>query len=339
MSLELIDCLIGSKVTAISKALTFIHNNSRIDLPLVSPTVLLLSPARTTELVSSISGNGTSTAGNPTGADAILGRMIDRYAQTLKTQRLGFIICIGMWIIVLLFGIIGVLTSRVDDGKDKGATDEFKSPSPPPPSSAAPISSVNNIRLKTFHLPTANFKRPAMNISSPIQFSAPVIKLKYSLPSYRKSPPLASPIEMTQSTSSKFPTLPPIPAMRAPKFNISRPRIERDSETMGLVGDKFSTRSYPALPNAKDSEAGSGKFRLGSKVQKLIGKERHASITTFGDSDEDVLEEEDEQEEEQFDPSNFDHYDLNLYSMTPQHQQGAEEWVARRSEEIVDPFR
>ena len=305
----------------------------------MSPTVLLLSPNRTTELVSSISGNGTSTTGSPTGADAILGRMIDRYAQTLKTQRLGFIICIALWIIVLLFGIVGVLTSRVDE-TDKGTTNEWKSPSPPPPPfSAAPISSVKNIRLKTFHLPTANFRRPAMNISSPLQFSAPKIKLKYTLPSYRKSPPLASPVEMTESTSSKFPTLPPLPTIRAPKFKISRPTIERDSETMGLVGEKFSTRSFPTQSNTREAEAGGrgGKFRLGSQVHQLIGKERNASITTFGDNEEDTLEQEDEQEEQ--DISVFDHYDPDLYSMDPYQQQGVGGVVRRGSEDVVDPFR
>ena len=336
MSLELINCLIGSKVTAISKALTFINNNSRIDLPLMSPTVLLLSPNRTTELVSSISGNGTSSTGNPTGAEAILGRMIDRYAQTLKTQRSGFIICIALWIIVLIFGIVGFLTSRVDE---REITTEFKSPSPPPPPfSAESISNANNIRLKTFHLPTANFRRPALNISSPIQFSAPKIKLKYNLPSYRKAPPVVSPIEMTQSTSSNFATLAPLPAMRAPKFNISRPTIKRDSETMGLVDERFATRSYPTLSSTRESDGRGGKFRLGSKVQQLIGRERYPSITTFGGDDEDPMEEEDEPVSEQEDCSIFDHYDLDLYSMTPQEQEGAER-VGRKSEDVVDPFR
>lgn len=98
-----VQCLIGSKIRGIESALTFIHDQAHVTLPPVSPTVLLLSPARITELSS-----GLTSPNSTLSSTSIVNRMVDRYAETLRQQRLGFIICIAIWGLVVLMGAIGV---------------------------------------------------------------------------------------------------------------------------------------------------------------------------------------------------------------------------------------
>ncbi|ORY81244.1 hypothetical protein BCR35DRAFT_278952 [Leucosporidium creatinivorum] len=101
--LDLVYCLIGSKVTAISTALTWIHNHAHISLPLVSSSALLLSQNQTTELTSDLTNpNSTVSTTN------LVDKMVETYASSLRQQRLGFIVCIVIWGIVVLMALVGL---------------------------------------------------------------------------------------------------------------------------------------------------------------------------------------------------------------------------------------
>ncbi|KAL8293032.1 hypothetical protein RQP46_000726 [Phenoliferia psychrophenolica] len=102
-ALDLVYCLIGSKVKGVETALTFIHDHAHLDLPTVSSTLLTLAPARTAELTSSLTNPNSSTS-----TASVVDSLIDRYASSLRSQRLGFILMICIWGIVLLMGIFGV---------------------------------------------------------------------------------------------------------------------------------------------------------------------------------------------------------------------------------------
>ncbi|KAK4700564.1 hypothetical protein P7C70_g5681, partial [Phenoliferia sp. Uapishka_3] len=102
-ALDLVYCLIGSKVSGVETALTFIHDHAHLSLPTVSPTILLLSSDRTTELTSSLTSPNSTVS-----TTSVVDSLIDRYASSLRSQRLGFILCICIWLIVLLMGILGV---------------------------------------------------------------------------------------------------------------------------------------------------------------------------------------------------------------------------------------
>ncbi|GAA5863593.1 hypothetical protein JCM3774_006541 [Rhodotorula dairenensis] len=101
-ALGLVYCLVGSKVDAISSALTWIHAHAHLSLPTVSPSILLLSPNRTEDLTASLTNPELSIS-----APSIADRMINAYLRSLEQQRMGFFVAIGIWALVLLMGIIG----------------------------------------------------------------------------------------------------------------------------------------------------------------------------------------------------------------------------------------
>ena len=103
MTLSLKQCLIGSKVSGVETALTFIHDHAHLSLPTVSPTILTLSSNRTNELTSSLTSPNSTVS-----TTSVVNNLIDRYAATLRSQRLGFIICICLWLLVLAMGLFGV---------------------------------------------------------------------------------------------------------------------------------------------------------------------------------------------------------------------------------------
>ena len=94
--------MIGSKVDALSSALTWIHDHAHLSLPTVSPSILLLSPNRTDDLTASLTDPESSIS-----APSIANKMIDAYLRSLEQQRLGFFIAIGIWALVFLLGLIG----------------------------------------------------------------------------------------------------------------------------------------------------------------------------------------------------------------------------------------
>jgi len=103
---SLIGCLVGSKVETISSGLTWLHEHAHIDLPRVDPDVLLLSSSN--DMVEELSTTDSSVS-----PSSIVNSMLERYADLLRSQRLGYIICLAIWLLVVLFGCIGLwLQSR-----------------------------------------------------------------------------------------------------------------------------------------------------------------------------------------------------------------------------------
>lgn len=244
---------------ALSKALTVL-NGLHVTLPLVSPSVLLLSPNRTNELVSSISGNSSSTA--PTGADAVVARMLDRYEESLKTQRLGFVVCIGLWLVVLLMGVVGALYREKEEQETLEPKLKALLLSPP----------GDSILLSTWTKPA----------SAPVQYSTPWRPLFPSQrPSQRPSAP--TPPVMSQTPPLKPLLLPrsiPVPPLplRQPvpsreltfKIAVPKPERKRDSETMGLSSGSYSTRRFATGTTSRLAGAGSTLSAVGSKMVQLL---------------------------------------------------------------------
>lgn len=98
----LLQCLVGSKVNSISTALTWLHDHAHLSLPTVSPSALLLSQNRTDDLTATLT-NPNSTISAPSIAE----KMVDAYERNLEQQRMGFIVAIGVWVLVVLMGLFG----------------------------------------------------------------------------------------------------------------------------------------------------------------------------------------------------------------------------------------
>ncbi|KAH9820004.1 hypothetical protein DFH28DRAFT_1079900 [Melampsora americana] len=114
-SLQLLNCLIGSKVAGIQSALTFVHDHAHVDLPTVSPTALMISPSQTKDLVASVGSpqNSSSSQGNqtesPSLATRFVDRLINRYTKALHKQRVTYIALLACYVLVIIFGLIGVI--------------------------------------------------------------------------------------------------------------------------------------------------------------------------------------------------------------------------------------
>ncbi|KAF8893468.1 hypothetical protein BD779DRAFT_1436024 [Infundibulicybe gibba] len=100
---EFIRCLIGSKVDAIENALTFLHDNLKIDMPRVNQSALVLSPESVNEATRPIAA--AAIGGGNDDDQGLIGRLVNSYAATLKKERIMFLIFIGIWGFVVLMAL------------------------------------------------------------------------------------------------------------------------------------------------------------------------------------------------------------------------------------------
>ncbi|PLW14461.1 hypothetical protein PCASD_14379 [Puccinia coronata f. sp. avenae] len=142
-ALELLKCLIGSKVAGIEAALTFVHDHAHVDLPTVSPTALMIKPRQTQDLVNSIASTSTDGApdtngGNQTMATTFVDRLIDRYTKALLKQRITYFALLACYLIVILFGAVGVTWDVLQEKRSRRKTDSPIKLSETEPSADAP---------------------------------------------------------------------------------------------------------------------------------------------------------------------------------------------------------
>ncbi|KAF8639502.1 hypothetical protein AX17_001407 [Amanita inopinata Kibby_2008] len=101
---EFIKCFIGSKVDAIENALTFLHDNLKIDMPRVNESVLVLSPDSVNEAARPIAAAAIGN-GNNGDSHGLIGKLVNAYAESLKKERIMFSIFMGLWGVVVLMAI------------------------------------------------------------------------------------------------------------------------------------------------------------------------------------------------------------------------------------------
>ncbi|KAI0630411.1 hypothetical protein C8Q77DRAFT_1212103 [Trametes polyzona] len=100
---EFIRCFIGSKVDAVEKALTFLHDNLHIDVPRVNDSVLVLSPSDVNEATQPIAQ--AAIGGGNDDSQGLLGRVLASYVKSLKKERIMFGIFMGLWGVVVLMAL------------------------------------------------------------------------------------------------------------------------------------------------------------------------------------------------------------------------------------------
>ena len=104
---EFLQCFIGNKVDDIEDALTFLHNNLVVNMPLVNSDILVLSPESVNEATAPIAA--AAIGGGTSDNQGILGRLIATYEQSLKKERIMFAIFMGLWGVVVLMAICVIL--------------------------------------------------------------------------------------------------------------------------------------------------------------------------------------------------------------------------------------
>jgi len=106
---DFVFCLIGSKVDALSDALTFMHDNLHVDMPRMNQSSLVLSPedvdevSRPVALAAIGSGSGNEEDGG------IVGRIVSSYVKALEKERVTFLIFIGIWGVAVLMALLVIL--------------------------------------------------------------------------------------------------------------------------------------------------------------------------------------------------------------------------------------
>lgn len=275
------------------EALKFIHNNAHIALPTMSNSVLMLSPNRTADLTSDMTSPNSSLS-----TTSIVERIVDRYAESLRQQRLGFIVCLVIWVVVVLMGLYGVFWTlrgkeiwskrrRVQRLKKFPTTEEKhdlrtyqlrqdSAPSPPP------LSSLNT------STPSSNMPR-----RDPVGMGS-----TWNAFTERLAHPPSLKVPRTHSFSSpSLPSLPklskqlPKPAMPAfPWFerDIGEPDYyrRRNSDTMDLRSGLQLDRALPSQSKTVGlfrSAVSIMKRAARSKGQRDPGKlGRNGSLTSMG---------------------------------------------------------
>lgn len=98
--------MIGSKVVALEKALRWIHDNAHFTLPTISDSVFAISNDTIAALVKPIA---TAAVGSGDDDGGVLQRLIEHYKKGLRNAQIVHVVFVGLWILVLLGGIVTVV--------------------------------------------------------------------------------------------------------------------------------------------------------------------------------------------------------------------------------------
>jgi len=102
---EFVRCILGSKVTSIERALTFLQENLHVNLPRVNETALVLSQSNINEVATPISAAAVGSGDD--GEDGgLVGKIITQYIQTLEKERVNFFIFLLLWGAVALVALL-----------------------------------------------------------------------------------------------------------------------------------------------------------------------------------------------------------------------------------------
>lgn len=96
-------CILGTKVEAVENALTFLHDNLVINMPRVNDSVLVLSQADVDEATRPISL--AAVGGGEDNSDGLVGRLISRYVDALKKERIMFAVFLFLWLFVVFIAL------------------------------------------------------------------------------------------------------------------------------------------------------------------------------------------------------------------------------------------
>lgn len=103
-----IDCILGQKVDKIEKALTWIQSNAHVSFPIVPDDVLMLDANRTKEMMEPVKqaalGNGTDEGDH----QGILQRLTGAYINSLKKERIFYVLLILAYVLLVLIGLVVV---------------------------------------------------------------------------------------------------------------------------------------------------------------------------------------------------------------------------------------
>ena len=98
---EFLRCILGSKISSIENALTFLHDNLIIEIPSVRDDALMLSQGSVDEVVKPISTAAIGSGGDNTG-EGVISKLVNAYIRALEKERIQFVIFLLLWLAVFV---------------------------------------------------------------------------------------------------------------------------------------------------------------------------------------------------------------------------------------------
>lgn len=183
-------CILGSKVEALSHALTWIHDNAHFTLPTVSPNIFAVGNDTTDALVRPMAA--AAVGGGTEGDEGVVQRLVDAYVRSLRKAMLMHWIFIGLWFGVLLVGIVTIILTARQEARDRDPNYIFSS---------------NTIKLPPF---LTRWRRPALQhrrSSGTTAYSTHPEKVSSLMDAF-PTPPPPPPAPFTTPLPSPYPIAP-----------------------------------------------------------------------------------------------------------------------------------
>ncbi|KAI6123038.1 hypothetical protein EDD16DRAFT_1568918 [Pisolithus croceorrhizus] len=100
---DFVMCLLGSKVSALEDALTFLNENLNVGLPRVNDSVLVLSPQTVDEITQPIAT--AAIGGGQDNSSGLIGSLVATYVNSLLQERIMFAMFLAFWGVVVVMGL------------------------------------------------------------------------------------------------------------------------------------------------------------------------------------------------------------------------------------------
>ncbi|KAJ9123135.1 hypothetical protein QFC22_001327 [Naganishia vaughanmartiniae] len=104
-------CILGSKIDNIQTALTWIHDNANVKLPLLDDNILTLSSSTSNELAAPLAKAAVGSGSE--GDGGAIGKIFDAYERELHDQRLIASLFCGLYLLIVIVGLLILLRHTI----------------------------------------------------------------------------------------------------------------------------------------------------------------------------------------------------------------------------------
>lgn len=216
-------CILGSKVEALSHALTFIHDHAHFTLPVVPNDIFAIANDTTSMLVRPIAA--AAVGGGSDGDEGVVQRLIDAYVRSLRRAMVMHWIFVGLWGAVLVGGVVTIVVTTRQEARD------------------------NDPNHRPSTQPLLQWRPPFLSRRQSTAYSAHPEKINTLMDAFPQPPPQPSqPAPFTTPLPSPYPFLPPTPSSNTSAAQPAHTFFESATDTHGSAYP-YPVRSGSHLPS------------------------------------------------------------------------------------------
>lgn len=112
-----VQCIVGQKVRGVEKALTWIQDNAHVDFNLVPDDVLMLDGSRGEAALAPVRQALVGGANGGEDGEGMVGKVVAKYEKRLREERVLFAVLVGIWVAILLIGLVVVMYATLADAR------------------------------------------------------------------------------------------------------------------------------------------------------------------------------------------------------------------------------